>query len=291
MSRWRPPSVDAGQFAVTLLPPTRASNSVTARQPPGPGSTAATRGPARIPTCPPMWAGRASAARPGSQPRAGPVGPSLRQRPASPTTASSTTRGEDPAGSTDPTRPERADRRGRRGPAEFALDRASAGGRGAGPDHRRRSRRAARRQRTVGGPPQGHGPPHRMRSAGWQDEQADGQEVGGNAGDDQQVEDLVVAQDRRHWGRGGAARRRPLRSSRRARRPRAAARRSRRGGRTAAAWPPRPPSQGPDTRSHRAIWAPWSSQFEHGAGQCSAPDDRQYHRGQCALQDQRVNRV
>jgi hypothetical protein len=28
--------VGAGQFAVTLLPPTRASNSVTARRPPGP---------------------------------------------------------------------------------------------------------------------------------------------------------------------------------------------------------------------------------------------------------------
>jgi hypothetical protein len=35
--------VGAGQFKLTLLPPTRASNSVTARQAPGPGSTAALR--------------------------------------------------------------------------------------------------------------------------------------------------------------------------------------------------------------------------------------------------------
>jgi anti-anti-sigma factor len=41
------------------------------------------------------------------------------------------------------------------------------------------------------------------RSAGGQGEQADGQEVGGDPGDDQQVEDLVVAEDRRH--RVGAA--------------------------------------------------------------------------------------
>ena len=35
--------VGAGQFKLTLLPPTRASNSVTARPAPGPGSTAALR--------------------------------------------------------------------------------------------------------------------------------------------------------------------------------------------------------------------------------------------------------
>jgi hypothetical protein len=33
MSTWRPPLGGAGQFAVTLLPPTRASNSVTTSQP------------------------------------------------------------------------------------------------------------------------------------------------------------------------------------------------------------------------------------------------------------------
>ena len=43
MSTWRPPWSAQGQFAVTLLPPTRASNSVTARPPPRPGSTAALR--------------------------------------------------------------------------------------------------------------------------------------------------------------------------------------------------------------------------------------------------------
>jgi hypothetical protein len=35
--------VGAGQFKLTLLPATRASNSVTARPAPGPGSTAALR--------------------------------------------------------------------------------------------------------------------------------------------------------------------------------------------------------------------------------------------------------
>jgi hypothetical protein len=41
-----------GQFAVTLLPPTRASNPVTARRPPGPGSTAALRAGSRDPDTP-----------------------------------------------------------------------------------------------------------------------------------------------------------------------------------------------------------------------------------------------
>jgi hypothetical protein len=44
MSTRQPPWAAQGQLAVTLLPPTRASNSVTARRPPGPGSTAALRG-------------------------------------------------------------------------------------------------------------------------------------------------------------------------------------------------------------------------------------------------------
>jgi hypothetical protein len=62
--------------------------------------------------------------------------------------------------------------------------------------------------------------------------------VGGDPGDDQQVEDLVVAEHDRHRGRGGAGRTRPPRPSRPARRPRSAARRPSRGGRTAGAWPP-----------------------------------------------------
>jgi hypothetical protein len=44
--------VGAGQFAVTLLPPTRASNSVTARRPPGPGSMAALRAGSQDPCTP-----------------------------------------------------------------------------------------------------------------------------------------------------------------------------------------------------------------------------------------------
>jgi len=43
MSTWRPPWSAQGQFTLTLLPATRASNSVTARPPPGPGSSAALR--------------------------------------------------------------------------------------------------------------------------------------------------------------------------------------------------------------------------------------------------------
>jgi hypothetical protein len=41
--------VGPGQFKLTLLPATRASNSVTARQAPGPGSTAALRAGSRGP--------------------------------------------------------------------------------------------------------------------------------------------------------------------------------------------------------------------------------------------------
>ena len=52
MSTWRPPWSAQGQFAVTLLPPTRAGNSVTARRPPGPGSTAALRAGSRDPCTP-----------------------------------------------------------------------------------------------------------------------------------------------------------------------------------------------------------------------------------------------
>jgi hypothetical protein len=62
--------VGAGQFTVTLLPPTRANNSVTARRPPGPGSTAALRASSRDPAprdLPPIWAGPAGAS-PARQP-------------------------------------------------------------------------------------------------------------------------------------------------------------------------------------------------------------------------------
>jgi hypothetical protein len=52
MSTWRPPWSAQGQFAVTLLPPTRASNSVMARPPPGPGSTAALRAGSQDPGTP-----------------------------------------------------------------------------------------------------------------------------------------------------------------------------------------------------------------------------------------------
>ena len=44
--------VGAGQLKLTLLPPTRASNSVTARRPHGPGSTAALRAGSRGPLHP-----------------------------------------------------------------------------------------------------------------------------------------------------------------------------------------------------------------------------------------------
>jgi hypothetical protein len=44
MSTWRPPWSAQGQFKLTLLPPTQANNPVTARRPPGPGSTATLRG-------------------------------------------------------------------------------------------------------------------------------------------------------------------------------------------------------------------------------------------------------
>jgi hypothetical protein len=52
MSTWQPPWSAQGQFAVTLLPPTQASNSVMARPPPRPGSTAALRAGSRDPSTP-----------------------------------------------------------------------------------------------------------------------------------------------------------------------------------------------------------------------------------------------
>jgi hypothetical protein len=52
MSTWRPPWSAQGQFKLTLLPATRASNSVMARRPPGPGSSAALRAGSRDPCTP-----------------------------------------------------------------------------------------------------------------------------------------------------------------------------------------------------------------------------------------------
>jgi hypothetical protein len=87
MSTWRPPWSAQGQFKLTLLPATRASNSVMARRPPGPGSTAAlragSRGPLHPATWPPIWAGRAAdhaSARWGRALRATPSQPSPNHR-------------------------------------------------------------------------------------------------------------------------------------------------------------------------------------------------------------------
>jgi hypothetical protein len=80
--------VGAGQFAVTLLSPTRASNSVTARRPPGPGSTAVLRAGSRGP-CTPRPTRRSGLAgcgpaRPGRRPRVSPGGPSPSATPSQP---------------------------------------------------------------------------------------------------------------------------------------------------------------------------------------------------------------
>jgi hypothetical protein len=100
-----------GQFKLTLLPPTRASNSVTARPPPGPGSTAALRagspGPRHSATCPPIWAGWAGA-RPAADHASAPVGAEpFGPRPASPAQPPHQhhTSGGPGQASTDPTRP------------------------------------------------------------------------------------------------------------------------------------------------------------------------------------------
>jgi hypothetical protein len=125
MSTWRPPLGGAGQFAVTLLPPTRANNSITARRPPGPDrrprsvrahralctprparrSGLAGRGPARQPTM----------RTPGAEPSGHAQAPC-------PTTAPSTHDRRTRAGFTDPTRPPRTrPGGGGRGREEFAL--------------------------------------------------------------------------------------------------------------------------------------------------------------------------
>jgi hypothetical protein len=118
-------SVGAGQLKLTLLPPTRASNSVTARPPPGPGSTAALCAGSRDPDTP-RQASRSGLAGRGARPAAdhaqAPVGLSPSgPRPASPvpTTATSTTREED-SGRREPTRRDHSDpdRRGMARPSE-----------------------------------------------------------------------------------------------------------------------------------------------------------------------------
>lgn len=89
MSTWRPPWSAQGQLKLTLLPATRASNSVTARPPPGPGSTAALRAGSRDPDTP-RQASRSGLAGRGAGPAAdhaqAPVGlnPSGHAQPALP---------------------------------------------------------------------------------------------------------------------------------------------------------------------------------------------------------------
>jgi hypothetical protein len=109
MSTWRPPWSAPGQFKLTLLPATRASNSVTASPPPGPGSTAAlragSRGPLHPATCPPIWAG------PAADHASAPMGPSPsgHAQPAQPQPPPSAPHEKGPGqASTDPMRPQRA---------------------------------------------------------------------------------------------------------------------------------------------------------------------------------------
>jgi hypothetical protein len=121
MSTWRPPWSAQGQFAVTLLPATRASNSVMARRPPGPGSTAALRAGSQDPAPRDL---PADLGWPGGRPRRPRWAEPFRATPSqpSPTTAPSTTRAEDP-GRRHPTRGDHSDpdRRVWRGRAAFAL--------------------------------------------------------------------------------------------------------------------------------------------------------------------------
>src|SRR5512132_1926300 len=102
MSTWQPPWSAQGQVAVTLLPPTRASNSVTARRPPVPGSMAALRAGSRGAPAPrdlPVdLAGRAGAGPTTHRPRWGQASPAQPYRPAP---HERTTR----QAATDPTRP------------------------------------------------------------------------------------------------------------------------------------------------------------------------------------------
>jgi hypothetical protein len=102
MSTWQPPWSAQEQVKLTLLPPTQANNSPASRRCPGPGSTAALRAGLRGP-CTPRPARRSGLARQPTmrQPRRVRA---LRATPSqpSPTTATSTTREEDPAGGNRP---------------------------------------------------------------------------------------------------------------------------------------------------------------------------------------------
>ena len=114
--------VGPGQLKLTLLPPTRASNSVTARPAPGPGSTAAharplagTPAPRDLP---------ADLGWPGSRPRRPRWGPSPSgPRPASPAQPPPPAPHERRTGQASPTRRDHSDpdRRVWRGRAAFAL--------------------------------------------------------------------------------------------------------------------------------------------------------------------------
>jgi hypothetical protein len=118
MSTWQPPCRRRGQFKLTLLPPTRASNSVTASRPPGPGSTAALRTGSRD-LCTPR-----PAADPGLAGRLPRWGRALRATPSqpSPTVSTSTTPAEDPASGNRPNTTTASPTDGAwRGRAAFAL--------------------------------------------------------------------------------------------------------------------------------------------------------------------------
>jgi hypothetical protein len=121
MPTWRPPWSAPGQFKLTLLPATRASNSVTARPAPGPGSTAALRAGSQDPGTPRPARRSRLARRPTTS---APVGRALpgHAQPAQPNHRPQhhTTGGPGQA-SPDPRRPHRADRRVWRGRAAFAL--------------------------------------------------------------------------------------------------------------------------------------------------------------------------
>ena len=98
-----------GNSAVTLLPPTRASNSVTARRPPGPGSTAALRAGSRDPGTPRPARRSGLAGRP-SRPRRPRWGRALpgHAQPAQPNhRPQHHTSGGPGQASTDPRRPQR----------------------------------------------------------------------------------------------------------------------------------------------------------------------------------------
>jgi hypothetical protein len=113
--------VGAGQFKLTLLPPTRASNSVTARRPPGPGSTAALRAGSQRPCTRGL---PADLGWPGSRPRVGPVGPSPsgHAQPAQPQAyRPAPHKRRTRQASSDPTRSQRARQSAWRGREAFAL--------------------------------------------------------------------------------------------------------------------------------------------------------------------------